>query len=120
MLNTSENLGPTEDEENEFAKELAKMVTESSAEARKVDKRTAQALWDSAVMPSGLRRKKYESDEDEDASDMGEFESQDTMKFVLLTKKGNKQQVGLGRSHVYLAGWFTFQITLDEKDRNTF
>ena len=99
LLNTSENLGPTEEDENEFAKELAKLVTDSSAEARKVDKRTAQALWDSAVIPSGLRKKKYEiSDEDEYASDAGETESQETMKFVLLTKKGNKQQVWPSRA----------------------
>ncbi|KAH8119395.1 transcription factor [Phellopilus nigrolimitatus] len=93
LLNSSEDLGPTEEDENDFAKELAKMVTDSSAEARKVDKRTAQALWDSAVLPTGLRKKKYdESDEDEDASDGGISEGQDTMRFVLLTKKGNKQQ----------------------------
>ncbi|KAL5523773.1 hypothetical protein ACEPAG_7946 [Sanghuangporus baumii] len=94
LLNASENLGPTEEDENEFAKELARLVTDSSAEARKVDKRTAQALWDSAVVPSGLRKKKQDiSDEDEDASEVGETESQETMKFVLLTKKGNKQQM---------------------------
>ena len=70
------------------------MVTDSSAEARKVDKRTAQALWDSAVIPSGLRKKKQDSgDSEEDVSDAEEAGSQGTMKFVLLTKKGNKQQV---------------------------
>ncbi|KAL5485215.1 NMD2 [Sanghuangporus weigelae] len=94
LLNASENLGPTEEDENEFAKELARLVTDSSAEARKVDRRTAQALWDSAVVPSGLRKKKQDiSDEDEYASEVGETESQETMKFVLLTKKGNKQQM---------------------------
>lgn len=70
------------------------MVTDSSAEARKVDKRTAQALWDSAVIPSGIRRKKVDdATDDEDASDDGASENQETMKFVLLMKKGNKQQV---------------------------
>ncbi|EJD02975.1 transcription factor [Fomitiporia mediterranea MF3/22] len=93
LLNAPENLGPTDEDENEFAKELAKMVTDSAAEARKVDKRTAQALWDSATMPSGFRKKKYDnSDEDGDVSDDGESENQETMKFVVLTKKGNKQQ----------------------------
>ncbi|KAI5123948.1 hypothetical protein M0805_006362 [Coniferiporia weirii] len=93
LLNSSDNLGPTEEDENEFVKELAKMVTDSSAEARKVDKRTAQALWDSAVLPTGLRKRKQDDeDEDGDASDGGDSESHGTMKFVLLTKKGNKQQ----------------------------
>lgn len=69
------------------------MVTESSAESRKVDKRTAQALWDSAVLPTGIRRKKQEDSDDEGApSDSAVSDTQGQMKFTLLTKKGNKQQ----------------------------
>lgn len=66
------------------------MVTESSAESRKVDRRTAQALWDSAVVPGTLWKKKESEAEN---SDDETFEKQETMKFKLLTKKGNKQQV---------------------------
>lgn len=97
LLNTSgEHMGPTDEDDSEFAKELAKMVTESSAEARKVDKRTAQALWESAVLPTGLRKKALDgSDDDEDVSDVHDSDGQGTMKFVMLTKKGNKQQVRL-------------------------
>ncbi|THH05283.1 hypothetical protein EW145_g4909 [Phellinidium pouzarii] len=93
LLNSSDNLGPTEEDENDFLKELARMVTDSSAEGRKVDRRTAQALWDSAVLPTGHRKKKFEEDEeDEDISDGEDSDGHGTMKFVLLTKKGNKQQ----------------------------
>lgn len=66
------------------------MVMESSAESRKVDRRTAQALWDSAVVPSTLWKKKESDDENSDDALSG---GQETMKFKLLTKKGNKQQV---------------------------
>ena len=69
------------------------MVTESSAEARKVDKRTAQALWDSAVLPTGVRKKKQDDSEDEGGhSDTADTTILGKMKFTLLTKKGNKQQ----------------------------
>lgn len=71
------------------------MVTETAAEARKVDKRTAQALWDSAVLPTNLRKKKQEDvDEEEITSEGFDSEGKGLMKFVLLTKKGSKQQVG--------------------------
>ncbi|TFK84735.1 transcription factor [Polyporus arcularius HHB13444] len=51
-----ENLGPTEDDESEFAKELAKLVTDTSGDARKVDKKTALALWDMALPPPVTRQ----------------------------------------------------------------
>ena len=94
-LSTQENLGPSEEDESEFAKELAKMVTDTSTEARKVDKRTALALLDSAVLASGiLGKKRAEGVEDEVAG----LQSQDrsdsaTMNFTVITKRGNKQQV---------------------------
>lgn len=96
LLNSPENVGPSAEDESDFAKELAKMVTDSSAEARKVDKRTAQALWESAVLPTGLRKKILDNgDEDEATSDHDSADGRGTMKFVVLSKKGNKQQVGL-------------------------
>lgn len=90
LLHQQENQGPTEEDDNDFAKELAKMVTDSASEFRKVDRRTAQALWDSTVMPNTLWKKREEEGDD---SDDGRSNSQDVMKFRLLTKKGNKQQV---------------------------
>lgn len=81
-----ENLGPSDEAEAEFAKELAKMVTDASAESRKVDKKTALALWDSAVL---LRKRRVdEPDEDGDGS---EVDGQDVMSFTVITRRGNKQ-----------------------------
>ena len=73
------------------------MMTDSSAESRKVDKKTAQALWDSSVMPTGARKKKQEESDNDETS---EGEDLDTMKFVLLSKKGNKQQVRIRRGNL--------------------
>lgn len=87
MLSTHENLGPSEEAEADFAKELAKMVSDSSSESRKVDKRTALALWDtSAALPAGLGKKRAE-----DAGD-SQSEQEGIMKFTLISKKGNKTQ----------------------------
>ncbi|KAF8967853.1 armadillo-type protein [Flammula alnicola] len=85
-----EYLGPSEEADAEFAKELAKLVTDTSTESRKVDKKTALALWDSAVLPPTVRKKRTdereEDDEENDANGPG------TMAFTVITKKGNKQQ----------------------------
>ncbi|KIK67319.1 hypothetical protein GYMLUDRAFT_156182 [Collybiopsis luxurians FD-317 M1] len=81
-----ESLGPSEEAEAEFAKELAKMVTDTSAESRKVDKKTAMALWDSSVLPPALRKKRQEEGEDE------EEEDPNMMHFTVVTKRGTKQQ----------------------------
>jgi regulator of nonsense transcripts 2 len=93
LLTNPEKLGPTEDEENDFAKELAKMVTDASTESRKVDKRTAQVLWDTTTL-AGLRKKKVETSDSEDGSGDATSDGHGTMKFMVLTRKGNKQQVG--------------------------
>ncbi|KAF8893957.1 transcription factor [Infundibulicybe gibba] len=85
-----ENLGPSEEAEAEFAKELAKMVTDTSAESRKVDKKTALALWDSAVLPPNARKKRGDEDE---AKDTSEPQGNNIMNFTVLTKRGNKQQL---------------------------
>lgn len=65
-------------------KELAKLVTDTSAESRKVDKKTALALWDSAVIPPTVRKKRVDGEEAA-PSDEG------VTNFVVLTKRGNKQ-----------------------------
>jgi regulator of nonsense transcripts 2 len=87
MTSSQDNLGPNEEEDADFAKELAKLVTDTSAESRKVDRRTAQTLWESAVLPPGMRKRHEEYD--------GSTESvtPDIMNFTMLTKRGNKQQV---------------------------
>ncbi|KAG6916674.1 hypothetical protein DXG01_005898 [Tephrocybe rancida] len=84
-----DNLGPSEEAEAEFAKELAKMVTDTSGDSRKVDKRTALALWDSSVLPPTVRKKKVE-DGDEDG-DLSGLNRPDIMAFTVLSKRGNKQ-----------------------------
>ncbi|KAJ7096222.1 armadillo-type protein [Mycena epipterygia] len=85
-----DNLGPSEEAEAEFAKELAKMVTDNSAESRKVDKKTALALWDAAVLPPGARKKR--PDEADDELSTRHADSQSVMSFTVITKRGNKQQ----------------------------
>ncbi|KAF8897021.1 armadillo-type protein [Gymnopilus junonius] len=85
-----EHLGPSEEAEAEFAKELAKLVTDTSAESRKVDKKTALALWDSAVLPPNIRKKRV--DEKDDEPEDIEVNGMGTMAFTVITKKGNKQQ----------------------------
>lgn len=118
LLTTPDKLGPTEEEESEFDKELAKMVTDASAESRKVDKRTAQVLWDTTILTTGSRKKKVELSDEEDG-DSGDTasDSQGTMKFTMLTRKGNRQQVSLD--------WFSVDIHINcrfpsgEEDRHS-
>ncbi|TFK44796.1 transcription factor [Crucibulum laeve] len=90
LSNVQENLGPTEEAEAEFAKELAKMVTDNSAESRKVDKKTALALWDSAVLPPTIRKKRAE-DFDEEGETQSTVGNGNVMNFTVITKRGNKQ-----------------------------
>ena len=94
VFNSSERLGPSEEDEAEFEKELAKLVTETGTGIRKADKRNAQGLWDAAVVPTAMRKKKTEDSDGEGDNDDGLGpDGESTMKFMLLTKKGNKQQV---------------------------
>lgn len=65
------------------------MVTDSSAESRKVDKKTAQALWESAVLPSGTRKKRG----DDNGEAAGGSDGNEQMSFTVITKRGNKQLV---------------------------
>jgi regulator of nonsense transcripts 2 len=67
------------------------MVTDSSAESRKVDKKTALALWDSAVLPPGIRKKRADEHDEHDP----ELNGKSVMNFPVITKRGNKQQVSL-------------------------
>lgn len=86
-----DNLGPSEEAEAEFAKELAKMVTDTSGDSRKIDKKTALALWDSSVPPPTVRKKKIEDGDEE--NELSELNRPDIMAFTVLTKRGNKQHV---------------------------
>ena len=89
---TLEHLGPTEEDDAEFAKELAKLVTDTSADARKVDKKTALALLDTALPPPVVRKKRID-DADEDEGGAESAQDPNVMNFTLFTKRGNKQQV---------------------------
>lgn len=90
---SQETIGPSEDDDAEFAKELAKLVTDST-DSRKVDKKTALALWESTVPPPVLRKKRGEDGEDTgDAAASGSQDEAGVMKFTLFTKRGNKPQV---------------------------
>lgn len=86
--NSQEHVGPSEEEDAEFAKELSKMVTDVSAESRKVDKKTALALWDNATLPPVVRKKRVDDQEQSNGA-------AGTMAFTLITKRGNKQTVSL-------------------------
>lgn len=97
--NNQEYFGPSEEADTEFAKELAKLVTDTSGESRKVDKRTALALWDSAVLPPALRKKKTVDDGEEDEV-VKDVEGSRTMNFTIVTKRGNKQLVSNAQSSI--------------------
>ncbi|KIJ67888.1 hypothetical protein HYDPIDRAFT_147949 [Hydnomerulius pinastri MD-312] len=89
VLSSQEHLGPSDEADADFAKELAKIITESSAESRKVDKKTA--WWDSAVLAPGARRKRAEDEQDADGEAEGP-NGDSVMNFTVITKRGNKQQ----------------------------
>lgn len=70
------------------------MVTDTSAESRKVDKKTALALWESAVPPPVMRKKRNdENDEEVDITTVNGTDQHGVMNFTLFTKRGNKPQV---------------------------
>lgn len=84
-------MGPSAEADAEFEKELAKMRMGTSAEARKVDRKTALALWDSAALPTSIKKKRasdFEGDGDAPAST-----EEPVMNFTLVTKRGKQQQV---------------------------
>jgi regulator of nonsense transcripts 2 len=51
------------------------------------------ALWDSAVLPPAVRKKKTPDDGDEDG-DTKDSDTSNMMNFTVITKRGNKQLVG--------------------------
>lgn len=89
VLSTQEHLGPSEEAEAEFEKELAKIITDSSAESRKVDKKTA--WWDSVVLAPNLR-KKLADEGDVDAGGDNIPDGNAVMQFTVITKRGSKPQ----------------------------
>lgn len=92
LKGSQENTGPSPEAEAEFEKELAKMMTETSAESRRVDRRTALALWETATLPTGLKKKRVDDfEEDGDTSASAE---ESVMKFTLITRGGRQRQVG--------------------------
>ncbi|KAI0743348.1 ARM repeat-containing protein [Daedaleopsis nitida] len=89
---TSETLGPTDEDDADFAKELAKLVTDTSGDARKVDKKTALALWETTLPPPVLRKKRNEDLDDDGEAAGDNAKDPGIMNFTLFTKRGNKQQ----------------------------
>ncbi|KAG8946880.1 hypothetical protein FRC04_011307 [Tulasnella sp. 424] len=81
-----EHVGPSAEEEEDFNKELAKMMLDSTQEARKVDRKAAAVMWETTVKTGGAKKKK----EDVEKSSANGFDA-DVMKFTLLSRKGNKQ-----------------------------
>lgn len=79
----------TQEEEDEFTRELAKMMA-STGEPRKQTERKPVALDFGVPLVKRQRAKSYNDDEDEPE------EAGKVMSFTLLTKKGSKQQVRIG------------------------
>lgn len=68
------------------------MVTDT-ADSRKVDKKTALALWDQTIPPPVVRKKRGDDAEDAESTRASQDDSSGVMKFTLFTKRGNKPQV---------------------------
>lgn len=91
LKDPQENTGPSPEADAEFEKELAKMMTGTSAESRRVDRKTALALWESTALPASIKKKRADGfDEEGDASTSTE---KPVMNFTLVTKRGKQQQV---------------------------
>ncbi|KDQ21888.1 hypothetical protein BOTBODRAFT_50425 [Botryobasidium botryosum FD-172 SS1] len=84
----TEHAGPSEEAEADFAKELAKMMSD---EGRKVDKKAVPAILDVGVLSGGGgnmgRKRRDEADLVDDDAD-----GQQIMKFTVISRRGNKQQ----------------------------
>ncbi|KAG6375457.1 ARM repeat-containing protein [Boletus reticuloceps] len=91
VLSAQEYLGPSEEADAEFAKEFAKIITDSSAESRKIDKKTA--WWDSAVLAPGSRKKRADDNEGDADGEGNATNGESVMNFTVITKRGNKQQM---------------------------
>ena len=90
-------MGPSAEADAEFEKELAKMMTDTTAESRRVDRKTALALWESAALPTGLKKKRI--DDYEEDGDTSTSVEESVMNFTLITKRGKQQQVGFHCFH---------------------
>jgi len=95
LRGSQENMGPSAEADAEFEKELAKMMTDTSVESRRVDRKTALALWESAALPTGLKKKRVGNFEED--GEMSASAEESVMNFTLVTKKG--KQVGFRFSH---------------------
>lgn len=73
--------------EDEFNREFAKLLADTT-DIRRPDRKTAAPVFDTAVP---LIRKANAEVEDNQSKQIGA----NSMKFALLSKKGNKQQVGV-------------------------
>lgn len=93
VLSAQEHLGPSEEAEAEFAKELAKMVTETSVDVRKVDKKATLELLESTILPSHHLLHKRRAENDEEEGERVQEHDSSVMNFSVITKRGNKQQV---------------------------
>lgn len=91
------------------------MVTDT-AETRKVDKKTALALWDQTIPPPVVRKRRGDDAEDIGYS-TGAFQgdASEVMKFTLFTKRGNKPQVAIFVS----ASYNRLTLDTDEATRYT-
>lgn len=89
VLSAQEHLGPSQEADEEFAKELAKIITESSAESRKIDKKNA--WWDNAVLAPSVRKKRTGETEQNIDGD-ADCPNGSVMNFTVITRRGNKQQ----------------------------
>ena len=86
LLNAHENMGPSEEDLADFDKEFTKLMSEAAADAKRVDRKAAQSVWDSTALPGsgvGKRRK-------DDQSEPKNEEDKNIMKFTVLSKKGFK------------------------------
>jgi regulator of nonsense transcripts 2 len=86
LLNAHENMGPSEEELAEFDKEFSKLMSEAAADAKRVDRKAAQSVWDSTALPGGGVGKRRKDDQ----SELKNEEDKNIMKFTVLSKKGFK------------------------------
>lgn len=101
-------MGPSPEADAEFEKELAKMMIDTSAESRRVGRKAALALWESATLPTGFKKKRIDdSEEDGETSTSTE---EPVMNFTLITKRGKQQQVSFWLSHRALVLLITKKI----------
>jgi regulator of nonsense transcripts 2 len=64
------------------------MISDTSSDARKVDKKTALAMWDAAILPPTASKKKKEEEAEGTNGTDG-----DVMNFTVVSRRGNKPQV---------------------------